>query len=149
MAPFVSATTHIFVYFQFIKWCFGAYRTQFAPRLFLCLRLFGFVLISQLNVYLSDQAAPLCCILCPFVVLLALECRPPVSQSRPLLQSPHHNRKGHHQMAPKPIPHFSDFLSMRRSNPNQYWLPVTAVQMANAYQHHGPAYFDLHKDKST
>ena len=51
-------------------------------------------------------------------------------------------------MAPKPIPLFSDFLSMKRQNPNQYWLPVTAAQMAKAYIHHGPAFFDLHKDQS-
>jgi hypothetical protein len=51
-------------------------------------------------------------------------------------------------MAPNPIPHFSDFLSMKRLNPTQYWLPVTAAQMAKAYIHHGPAYFDLHKDQS-
>ena len=51
-------------------------------------------------------------------------------------------------MAPEPIPLFSDFLSMKKKNPNQYWLPVTAAQMAKAYLHHGHAYFDLHKDKS-
>ena len=45
-------------------------------------------------------------------------------------------------------PLFSDFLSMKKQNPNQYWLPVTAAQMAKAYIHHGPAYFDLHKDQS-
>jgi len=61
---------------------------------------------------------------------------------------PSYNRKGHHQMTPNPIPLFSDFLSMKKQNPNQYWLPVTAAQMAKAYIHHGPAYFDLHKDKS-
>ena len=32
-------------------------------------------------------------------------------------------------MAPKPIPLFSDFLSMKRQNPSRYWLPVTAAQM--------------------
>jgi len=51
-------------------------------------------------------------------------------------------------MAPKPIPLFSDFLSMKRQNPNQYWHPVTAAQMQAAYLHHGHAYFDLHKDQS-
>ena len=51
-------------------------------------------------------------------------------------------------MAPKAIPLFSDFLSMKRQNPSRYWLPVTAAQMAKAYIHHGPAYFDLHKDQS-
>ena len=51
-------------------------------------------------------------------------------------------------MAPKPIPLFSDFLSMKRQNPSRYWLPVTAAQMAKAYLHHGHAYFDLHKDQS-
>ena len=64
------------------------------------------------------------------------------------LQSPHMTMKGHHQMAPEPIPLFSDFLSMKKKNPNQYWLPVTAAQMAKAYLHHGHAYFDLHKDQS-
>ena len=67
---------------------------------------------------------------------------------RPLFQSPTSQQKGHHQMAPNPIPLFSDFLSMKKQNPNQYWLPVTAAQMAKAYIHHGPAYFDLHKDQS-
>ena len=67
---------------------------------------------------------------------------------RPLLQSLTSQQKGHHQMALKPIPLFSDFLSMKRQNPSRYWLPVTAAQMAKAYIHHGPAYFDLHKDKS-
>ena len=57
-------------------------------------------------------------------------------------------KKGHHQMAHNPIPLFSDFLSMKRHNPNQYWLPATHAQMARSYQHHGPAYFDLHKDQS-
>ena len=51
-------------------------------------------------------------------------------------------------MALKPIPLFSDFLLMKRQNPNQYWLPVTAAQMHKAYIHHGPAYFDLHMDQS-
>jgi hypothetical protein len=46
------------------------------------------------------------------------------------------------------IPLFSDFLFMKRQNPSRYWLPVTAAQMAKAYIHHGPAYFDLHKDQS-
>ena len=43
---------------------------------------------------------------------------------------PTSQQKGHHQMAPKPIPLFSDFLSMKRQNPSRYWLPVTAAQMA-------------------
>ena len=51
-------------------------------------------------------------------------------------------------MAPNPIPLFSDFLSMKRHNPSKYCLPVTAAAMAQAYIHHGPAYFDLHKDQS-
>ena len=45
-------------------------------------------------------------------------------------------------------PLFSHFLSMKRQNPNQYWLSVTAAQMAKSYIHHGPAYFDLHKDQA-
>ena len=35
-------------------------------------------------------------------------------------------------MAPKPIPLFSDFLSMKRQNPSRYWHPVTAAQMQAA-----------------
>ena len=45
-------------------------------------------------------------------------------------------------------PLFSDFLTMKKQNPNQVLAPVTAAQMAKAYIHHGPAYFDLHKDQS-
>jgi hypothetical protein len=51
-------------------------------------------------------------------------------------------------MAHQPIPLFSDFLALKRANPSRYWNPVTAAEMAKAYIHHGPAYFDLHKDKS-
>ena len=51
-------------------------------------------------------------------------------------------------MTANPIPLFSDFMNMKRHNPSKYWLPVTAAQMAKAYIHHGPAYFDLHKDQS-
>ena len=46
------------------------------------------------------------------------------------------------------VPLFSDFLSMKRQNPNKYWQPATHAQMAKAYQHHGVAYFDLHKDQT-
>jgi len=84
--------------------------------------------------------------ICGIIIPRAQATRVTITAPTPI---PRSQQKGHHQMAPKPIPHFSDFLSMKRFNPNQYWLPVTAVQMANAYQHHGPAYFDLHKDKST
>jgi len=45
-------------------------------------------------------------------------------------------------------PLFSDFMNMKHTNPSKYWHPVTAAQMVNAYIHHGPAYFDLHKDQS-
>ena len=51
-------------------------------------------------------------------------------------------------MAPNPIPLFSDFLSMKKQNHSRYWLPITAAEMAKAYIHHGPAYFDLYKDQS-
>ena len=51
-------------------------------------------------------------------------------------------------MDSNPIPMFSYFIALKHQNPNQYWLPVTAAQMAKAYIHHGPAYFDLHKDQS-
>ena len=61
---------------------------------------------------------------------------------------PHITKKGHHQMAHQSIPLFSDFLNMKHTNPSRYWLPVTAAQMVRSYQHHGPAYFDLHKDQS-
>ena len=42
-------------------------------------------------------------------------------------------------MDSNPIPMFSHFIAMKKQNPNQYWLPVTAAQMARSYQHHGPA----------
>ena len=51
-------------------------------------------------------------------------------------------------MAPNPIPLFSDFHEHETPQSHKYWLPVTAAQMAKAYIHHGPAYFDLHKDQS-
>ena len=51
-------------------------------------------------------------------------------------------------MDSNPIPMFSHFIALKRHNPSRYWLPVTAAEMAKAYIHHGPAYFDLHKDKS-
>ena len=60
---------------------------------------------------------------------------------------PHYNRKDGIMNATTP-PLFSEFMALKRANPNQYWLPVTAAEMAKAYIHHGPAYFDLHKDKS-
>ena len=46
------------------------------------------------------------------------------------------------------VPLFSDFLAMKRQNPNKFWQPTTHAQMAKAYQHHGVAYFDLHKDQA-
>jgi hypothetical protein len=65
----------------------------------------------------------------------------------PYPQSPNNNRKDGTMHATTP-PLFSEFMALKRANPNQYWLPVTAAQMAKAYIHHGPAYFDLHKDQS-
>ena len=40
------------------------------------------------------------------------------------------------------------FMNYETTQSHKYWLPVTAAQMAKAYIHHGPAYFDLHKDQS-
>ena len=44
-------------------------------------------------------------------------------------------------------PLFSEFIQMKKQNPSRYWTPATHAQMARSYQHHGPAFFDLHKDK--
>ena len=46
-------------------------------------------------------------------------------------------------------PLFSEFIQMKKQNPLRYWTPAAHAQMARSYQHHGPAFFDLHKDKGT
>jgi len=39
---------------------------------------------------------------------------------------------------------FSDYLVMKRTNPNLYWTKRTHEQMTKAYQHHGTAFFDIY-----
>ena len=52
-------------------------------------------------------------------------------------------------MDSNPIPMFSHFIAMKKQNPSRWWTQATHAQMARSYQHHGPAFFDLHKDKGT
>lgn len=51
-------------------------------------------------------------------------------------------------MTPKTYPLFSEYQSLRRTNPNAYWSTRTQTEMAQAYKLHGPAFFDLHRVKT-
>lgn len=51
-------------------------------------------------------------------------------------------------MDSKTVPLFSDYLLMKHENPNLFWATRTQAEMAQAYLHHGVAYFDLHKDQA-
>ena len=41
------------------------------------------------------------------------------------------------------LPMFSEYQSLRRSNPNAYWSTKTQQEMNRAYEAHGPSFFDL------
>ena len=70
-----------------------------------------------------------------------------VTITAPLQSPPYDKRKDGIMNATTP-PLFSEFIQMKKQNPSRYWTPATHAQMARSYQHHGPAYFDLHKDQS-
>ena len=41
------------------------------------------------------------------------------------------------------LPVFSEYQSLRRTNPNAYWSTKTQTEMTRAYKLHGPSIFDL------
>ena len=43
------------------------------------------------------------------------------------------------------LPVFSDYQSMRRTNPNAYWSTKVQTEMVDAYKFHGPSFFDRTK----
>ena len=48
-------------------------------------------------------------------------------------------------MDSKTIPMFSDFLAIKRMNPNKYWTAANHNKMTKAYQHHGAAFFNIYE----
>lgn len=46
------------------------------------------------------------------------------------------------------LPMFSEYQSLRRTNPNAYWSTRIQTEMAQAYKQHGPAFFDIRKAKT-
>ena len=61
----------------------------------------------------------------------------------PLLQSVQ-SMKGTPTMDSDSNQKFSDYLVMKRTNPNLYWTKDTHEQMTKAYQHYGKAFFDIY-----
>ena len=46
------------------------------------------------------------------------------------------------------LPVFSDYQSMRRTNPNAYWSTKTQTEMSRAYKLNGPSFFDLGRSRA-
>jgi hypothetical protein len=51
-------------------------------------------------------------------------------------------------METQTLPMFSEYQSLKRTNPNAYWSTLTQTEMVQAFKQHGPAFFDIHKGKT-
>ena len=52
-------------------------------------------------------------------------------------------------MDTKTVPLFSGYLLMKHENPTLFWAIRTQAEMAQAYQFHGKAFYDLYEEQQS